>query len=304
MNKPMHGMTMRLPVLLIFLSGSMLPLIACRSTTPDSPSRSPEAVYAFAEHLEETGDYYRAVTEYKRFIFYWPDHSLAGVCRYRIGRSYLLGEDYVQAMQVFRAMYYDPPVSLKREIIACDYARALYEMQDYTQAAALLETAEELESRTRFQHRIRYARTWCALRRRNPEIAQSLWVDVTSPEYDVSSLRHALDQLDTIDYRNPRIAGFLSALFPGAGQVYAGRWRDGVVSFLVNGLFIGAMVTAVDRGHDETAVVLGFFELGFYTANIYNAVNDTHKENRYRWDRSLARIRSEFGAPFRIGYRF
>jgi len=259
---------------------------------------SPETVIAFAEYLQESGDYYRAITEYKRFLFYWPDHPDAALCRFRIGRSYLLGSDYTRAISVFQELLNESPTGLQSRWIAYDYAAALYGNERYTPAIFLLNEAEQTEPSITIQQSIRYSRTWCHLEQRDILTARSLWPDPDNP------IRIALDNLTEGNTKNPQLAGILSAVLPGSGQIYAGRWRDGLVSFLVNGLFIGAITAAINTDHEETAAVLGFFELGFYTANIYNAVNDAHKENRRLWESQLHEFEQQHGPAFRIIYTF
>jgi len=90
----------------------------------------------------------------------------------------------------------------------------------------------------------------------------------------------------------------MSAILPGTGQLYSGRWRDGVVSFLVNGLFISGIISALNSDSEELAIVLGVVEAGWYTANIYNAVNNVHKTNYKEWESHLRFIEFRFGPPF------
>jgi hypothetical protein len=48
----------------------------------------------------------------------------------------------------------------------------------------------------------------------------------------------------------------------------------------VNGLFIWAAVQAFQSDQDVLGGILTFIELGFYSGNIYSAVNAAHKYNR------------------------
>lgn len=284
-------------IFLCIVTGVFMAVLVPAAAASD-PAISPETVYAFAVHLEETSDYYRAITEYKRFLFLWPDHPRASMCRYRIGRAYLQGSDYATAMDVFQTLLADTPPSLEKKWIEYDYAAALYGHQRFARSAAILKHAEQLETDTALKQQIRYSGTWCHLQRSDLTVARSLWPDPENP------IRIALDRMPVPEPKNPRVAGIMSAVLPGSGQIYAGRWRDGVVSFLVNGLFIGAIVTAINTDHEETAAVLGFFELGFYSANIYNAVNDVHKENKRQWKMHLHQLERDHGPPFRLIYRF
>jgi TM2 domain-containing membrane protein YozV len=81
--------------------------------------------------------------------------------------------------------------------------------------------------------------------------------------------------------KSPLLAGALSTLLPGAGQLYNGRPGDALLTFLLNGLFIAGTIEAIQ--HDQLAIagVLGFFEAGWYSGNVYSAVNGAHKYNRH-----------------------
>jgi hypothetical protein len=79
--------------------------------------------------------------------------------------------------------------------------------------------------------------------------------------------------------KNPVYAGTL-AIIPGLGHAYVSRYRDATISFLVNGLFIWAAVQAFQSDQDVLGGILTFMELGFYSGNIYSAVNAAHKHNQ------------------------
>ena len=84
----------------------------------------------------------------------------------------------------------------------------------------------------------------------------------------------------SLQYKSPQAAGFMSAIVPGSGQVYNGRYKDGFYSFLLNGLFIVGAYTAYNDENYAVAGILTLFEIGWYSGNIYSAVNGAHKYNR------------------------
>ena len=266
------------------------------------PAWGPESVFAFAENLEESGQYFRAITEYHRLIFFWPDHPLATESQYCIGRSYLQGNDNEHAISVFQEVLAESTDTRQQIRIRYGLARAYYNSSNWKLADNFLEC---LETNHVFGTSIAipYSRLWCRLRPGNIQEASDFWNRISRDfsgeiRYPASKITEALKEISGQHFKNPRAAGVLSAAIPGLGQTYAGRWRDGIVAFLVNGLFIGAMSAAIDRGHNETAAVLGFFELGFYTANIYNAANDAHKVNRIQHAENLRLIENRFGPAF------
>jgi TolA-binding protein len=66
---------------LIFLSPSF-------ALSAEGQGRDNSNQFAFAEDRFNEGDYYRAITEYKRFIFFYPQDKLAEKSTFRIAESY------------------------------------------------------------------------------------------------------------------------------------------------------------------------------------------------------------------------
>lgn len=90
------------------------------------------------------------------------------------------------------------------------------------------------------------------------------------------------DQLPT---KSPVVAGILSAVIPGAGQAYVGRWFDGALALGMTGLFAGA--TAYSHFGAESVpmtVASGLLTAGFYTGNIANAAVDARRHNAQLYD--------------------
>ncbi len=57
---------------------------------------SPEEILLFARNLEKEGDYFRAITEYKRYLYYNDVDSI----RYRIANIYIREGDYGNALSI------------------------------------------------------------------------------------------------------------------------------------------------------------------------------------------------------------
>jgi len=64
---------------------------------------------SFADSLFEKGDYYRAITEYERVIFFHPGDPLALTARFQIAHAYLKGDRIDQAVERFRALNQEFP---------------------------------------------------------------------------------------------------------------------------------------------------------------------------------------------------
>jgi hypothetical protein len=110
---------------------------------------------------------------------------------------------------------------------------------------------------------------------------------------------NSLDRIDEIPQKSPATAGVLAALLPGAGHLYCGRYRDATVAFLLNGAFIWGMVEAFEHKNYVVGGILTFFELGWYSGNIYSAVASAHKVNRKKKQEYLEYI--EKGSHLSLG---
>jgi TM2 domain-containing membrane protein YozV len=73
--------------------------------------------------------------------------------------------------------------------------------------------------------------------------------------------------------RRPAVAGVLSALLPGAGQLYSGSVQAAAVTFVLNALFIGATVELVRDRQYWTAAAAGTVGSVFYIGGVMNAVD-------------------------------
>lgn len=89
-----------------------------------------------------------------------------------------------------------------------------------------------------------------------------------------------LDRIQEIPQKSPATAGALAAIVPGSGHLYCERYRDAAIAFVLNGAFIWGMVEAFEQNNYVVGGILTFFELGWYSGNIYSAVASAHKYNQ------------------------
>ena len=91
------------------------------------------------------------------------------------------------------------------------------------------------------------------------------------------------------------VAGLLSAVLPGAGQLYNGRPADAALSFVINGGFgVGTALAFVEAGSIPLGIVLAVFTAGFYTGNIVNAVVDARRITADRYLQFFDELESEY----------
>lgn len=80
--------------------------------------------------------------------------------------------------------------------------------------------------------------------------------------------------------KSPALAGVLSAVLPGSGQLYSGSLSAAAVTFVLNGLFIGATVELARDKQYVTAAAAGTAASFFYIGGIINAADLARRRNQ------------------------
>ena len=73
-------------------------------------------------------------------------------------------------------------------------------------------------------------------------------------------------------YKNPALAGILSAVIPGSGKMYVGEWGDGITGLLITGLFAFLAYDNFRADHTTRAWIFTGIGAFFYAGNIYGSV--------------------------------
>lgn len=242
----------------------------------------PERQFQFAEQYFQKGEYYRAIGEYERFIYFFPQSDKVELARYRIGLSFLEGERHKEAIQAFNALieeYRDTQYALKSYL---GISEAYVRLKCYDVALTTLTNLITIAPDKKIKDKAHWKKGWVYLEIGLWEKARDSFERISPQNRERYNIRQILIELDRklpLKRKSPTIAGIL-AIVPGAGHLYCERKRDAFVSFLLNGAMIYAAYEAFDNDLNALGGIITFFELGFYSGNIYSAVSSAHKYNR------------------------
>lgn len=234
-----------------------------QAAQPPGPS-TPEGILSFARALLAGGESFRAVTEYQRFLYHFPDHPNAPKAWEGLGRAYAEAGRWSEAAAAFRQLLRVAPGDEARWLLGA----ALYRGEQYQDAANILLVPEATEPEANLG-------TLALLRAGRA-------ADLPPPAR--ADLARAYAELPS---KSPALAGTLSAIVPGAGHLYADRPRDALISFALNGAFLWGTYESARRELWAVAGILGFLEAGWYSGNVISAVNAAHKWNRREQGRFL-----------------
>jgi len=183
-----------------------------------------DSVLNHANYLYSRGFCYEAVTEYKRFLFFNPEYPERGKIFYRIGDCMRREGRLDQALKYLkRAM----ALGYKKAITTTGVI--LIAKGDYESAYALLSYGlkfKEIKGEAIFYMGVSslmmgdYERAINSFQLSLGDKGRELCLRI-------EKLKHG---------KSPELASFLSRILPGAGQLYAGSFKDFVAGLLTSGV--------------------------------------------------------------------
>ena len=229
-------------------------------------------------------EYYRAVTEYMKFLYLFPDSERKPYALLQIGMANYHGGEYRQAIEYFarvRATYSagEFPAAAFYEGVCYEKIHQPDKARDAFDRAFFFDPSSDSAAMAlsgKSLGRIEQGK----IDEGRKVLGQRLALFPETPEAEqTTQAMTLLDEFQTQPRKSPALAGTMSAILPGSGQMYAGHYKDGMMSLLVNGLFIVGTAAAINNENYAVAAIVGGVGLPFYFGNIYAASNAANKWN-------------------------
>jgi len=247
-------------------------------------------ILTLADSLSGQDKYDSAITEYKRFIFFNPEHPDNAQVFYKMGLAYRAERDWHHALDAIEtsiALTQDTEIANERKLLL---ATTLMASGNYN--LARLELVRILDS-TKDNSLSRKATYFSGI----ASIYAFDW-DATGKFFDdfyANSSDEKVKELNSTllrareSYKSNTTAKILSTIFPGAGQIYASNWHDGLNALALNGAIIGFIANSIYKKDYGNAILIAYLlSYRYYTGNIYHAEKDVEKYND-AVDRRIAR---------------
>jgi TolA-binding protein len=239
--------------------------------------------FELARSFVDKGDYGRAISEYERFIYFFPGDRRVSLVRELIGLCYLDDGKFDNARSVFAKVYRADPGSPMAKKALFLTGESYYKEGVYEKAGNFFDEVLKRHPSPSLRNKALYQLGWTRMQENRWREASE---DFKRVEAESSLFNRArilsVESLkgEELPYKDPTSAGVMAAVLPGLGHVYVSRYKDAAIAFLLNGLFIWATVEAFNHDQNVLGGILAFLEVGWYSGNIYSAVNVTHKWNR------------------------
>lgn len=229
-------------------------------------------LFKFAQFLYKNGEYYRAISEYERLSYFFLESEFTEQSKLQIGRAYMAGGRLNEALNYWNK----------------------------------LETEKALLSETKTKLKILSGITWLdldrvltfRLRKVNIQRGFKEFSKVKGNNKDVSLIQNFISDWKTRsqpEYKSPLLAGTLSAVLPGGGSYYTGRYVEGTYALFITGLFYLAAMDSFRNHNEAPGYLFSFFALTFHGGSIYTAMNGAHKLNDKMDSDALFNLRKKYG---------
>jgi len=231
------------------------------------------------------GEYYRAVTEYMKFLILFPGSRKGDYALFNIGMAYFRGDEHKKAADAFAS------VGKRYSESGSAPAAGFYEGLSYVRldmpdmAGKAFDRVVKLYPSSGYAPTALIGKSLLLLEEKDiPGCRNELERFLANYPDDArgKNVREAitlLEQKGELPQKSPFLAGVMSAVIPGSGHIYAGHYGDGITSLFLNGLFIAGTVMAIRQENYAVAGTVGVIGLPFYFGNIYGAANAATKWN-------------------------
>jgi tetratricopeptide (TPR) repeat protein len=263
--------------------------VIAQQDTSDLFSKSNSIRYA--QYLFESSQYRLAISEFERLIFVHPDLSELHI---QLVSSYRLHGDFQTAEQRLnqftnRLFTVLPSAGFSLEALTTDgyaipsevayfkeYLRLQIQQKRYQSAIGFLQVSGEYLNDAPYANNLLVG---SFLASGDFSASRLTLTAATHPAF-----RDLLNDYEGIRLKKPWVAGAASALLPGLGKAYTGRWRDGAVSLLfvsVNG-FVAYQSFARNGISSPYGWIFGTLSTSFYIGNIVGSSKAAKKYNNDR----------------------
>ncbi len=222
---------------------------------------------SYADSLFESENYFDAITEYKRLVFFDKSEQFNYHANFKIGLSYKYGGKYDEAIRYFSLSELTAKTDSQKINSLLQIIRVNILRRTTNNAFALLAQLEKDYSDKLDSDTILYWRGWAYIMADDWENASLMFDKIDSKH----PLKKIADEVEDNKY-SVTFATLISYILPGSGQIYTGNYLSGFLSLGWNVLWgyltVHAFVT--DRVL-EGILMGGLLWARFYRGNFKNA---------------------------------
>ncbi|MEW6507839.1 MAG: hypothetical protein AB1432_08865 [Bacteroidota bacterium] len=248
------------------------------------------AQFDYANTLYNTGNFFDAITEYKRLIFFDSTKIFYYRSTFQIGKCYKAGAKFDDAIKYFsiselNASNDDERFNSIIENVRCNLLR-----KTTARAHQLLNEMESKFAGLESKNAIDYWRGWAYMFENDWKNAALSFAQI-SPNHQLKLL---CDKIE-MEKVSVTFATVISYILPGAGQIYTGNFLSGFLSLGWNVLAAYLTINAFNAERVLDGItILTLLWHRFYRGNIQNAHDFAVSKNIELANRTLIYLQNQF----------
>jgi hypothetical protein len=242
--------------------------------------------HKYAHYLLKAGEYSLAAEEFERLLYFSPGHDSFQT---KLVYAYRKSKDFEKARKKIHHFYPQQNFVLKStaiEFLIIEFHSEHFHQEQNINNFHVLNPDEKA-----------FFKLSAYLLNNKFDSASILISEYQQTNISLpKSYIQIIDDYENIRFKNAFVAGSLSLLVPGLGQVYTGHWKDGIFALL----FTASSAYQSYRGFDKNGIkspygwIYGTLATGFYIGNIYGAVKSANKHNKLKKQEIQDRIEKVF----------
>ena len=253
----------------------------------------------FADSLFQEEDYLNAAHEYRRYLFLFPNEENSDFVQFRLAASYQNAGRLASAIQAYQLLIDTYPNSSLMQRAQSNIAQCQLLDGDKDVAIRSLQQFLSEYPDSDLAPRAQFMIATVQMEDKDWEKASKTWEQI-AVKYPNTRFAEASDRLTRMvrssklmPNRSPTFSGLLSAVIPGLGQAYSGRFFDGLQSLTVVGTIGAGTAYYINREQYEVAIPVGLLGLFFYAGNVYGGVRAAKTFNIRQEDKFIDGLRDE-----------
>jgi len=253
-------------------------------------------LFLFARLLANVGDFDRAITEYLRFLAYYPGSSHRSEAELALVRCYYDAGQFTTAVAYGEHALTEDPSDQTMPAMMFTIGLAAFRSGDYARAHEYFERVSgaggDIGERAVMAQGLTYAYRY------DWQHGEATFSSVSDGSDFAAQARYCARLCrdgQRLGRKNPSLAGVL-AIVPGLGYLYDGYYQTALSALIVNGLFMWGTYEAFDQDHPGLGVTLAVFGFGWYSGNIYGSITSARRRNE--------KERNDLLMRFDLGCRF
>lgn len=242
-------------------------------------------------------NYFDAITEYRRILFH-KDYDNKEDILYKMGRTYYDWGKLREAEDVLLQMIGTDKVDDLNRAGLVLLAKIHWDSYNYDAMRAVLDHLS-LELNTKSKLQLEYIRAWTYIYQAQWERGIEILRGLDDAQYN--ALVEDLNQVYELPQKSVFLAGMLSKILPGAGQLYSGDHENAFYSFLLVGSIGVSMIWDIYQKAYFTSLVKYLFLYTRYSkGSIYKMESEIVRRNVNRAGDFLKTVSDKYPKPIKI----